>query len=422
MRFIGGDRRKDMAHFRYQALNAELQPVNGELHAESVSQALAQLEAQGLTVQSIGYFTADSALGQSPFRSTATDTGAGSSRGLPADDSVEQAALQAHMSRVIERGREIVPALRAYAEEITSRHRQRQLMTVVRVLERGDAAEAAAGLRALPSYWIPLLSAATSSRDPGRVLREFLKESQRAEELRRQWWQTFAYPLLVFGLAAAVLVALSFFVVPLFREMFESFGLKLPGLTQLVFAVSAWITSGRILLDAALLAGLVALVWAAGRLMPLPVREWLSDRLGTLLGRSTAVARFSQFTADLVEAELDIPNALRIAGFATESPRVRRAAWRLARDLAAGRALARHAYRPFLTATVLHALRTDMPTASRVRLLSEIGACHAERARRRLSWTHGIIEPIAICVIGIVVGGTVIALFLPLISLIQGLS
>jgi len=326
------------------------------------------------------------------------------------------------MHRVIERGREIVPALRAYAEEMTSRHGQSQLLTVVRVLERGDAAEAAAGLRAVPSYWIPLLSAATSSRDPGRVLREFLKESQRAEELRRQWRQTFAYPLLIGGLAFAVLVAISFFLVPIFREMFVSFGLKLPKLTQFVFAVAAWITSGRILLDAALLAGFVALVWAASRLVPPPVREWLGDRLGTLLGRSTAIARFSQFTADLVEAELDIPSALRIAGFATDSPRVRRAAWRLARDLAAGHALTLHSYQPFLTATVLHALREEMPTASRVRLLSEVGACHAQRARRRLSWTRGIIEPIAILVIGLVVGGVVIAMFLPLISLIQGLS
>jgi type II secretory pathway component PulF len=411
-----------MAHFRYQALNAQQQPVAGELHAESVSQAIAQLEAAGLSVQSIGYFTSDSAASQAASRATAAPRAADASDDVPADGGVEQAALVAHMSRVIERGREIVPALRAYAEEMTSRHSRHQLSTVIGVLEHGDAADATAALRALPSYWIPLLSAATSSRDPGRVLREFLKESQRAEELRRQWWQTFAYPLLIAGLATTVLVAISFFVVPVFREMFTSFGLKLPGLTQFVFAVAAWITSGRILLDAAILAGLVALGWAASRLVPQPVREWLSDRFGTLLGRSTAVARFSQFTADLIEAELDIPNALRIAGFATESSRVRRAAWRLAHDLSAGRALTLHAYQPFLTATVLHALRAEMPTTSRVRLLAEISACHAERARRRLSWTRGLIEPLAILAVGVVVGGIVIAVFLPLLSLIQGLS
>ena len=46
-----------MPHFRYQALNAQQQPIAGELEAESVSQAVSRLEAEGLTVQSIGYAT-----------------------------------------------------------------------------------------------------------------------------------------------------------------------------------------------------------------------------------------------------------------------------------------------------------------------------------------------------------------------------
>jgi hypothetical protein len=49
-----------MAHFRYQALNAEQHAVAGELHAETVSQAIAQLESHGLTIQSIGYVLPDS--------------------------------------------------------------------------------------------------------------------------------------------------------------------------------------------------------------------------------------------------------------------------------------------------------------------------------------------------------------------------
>ena len=46
-----------MPYFRYQAVNAEQQVVSGELFADSVSQAIAQVEAEGLAVQSIGYST-----------------------------------------------------------------------------------------------------------------------------------------------------------------------------------------------------------------------------------------------------------------------------------------------------------------------------------------------------------------------------
>jgi type IV pilus assembly protein PilC len=63
-----------------------------------------------------------------------------------------------------------------------------------------------------------------------------------------------------------------------------------------------------------------------------------------------------------------------------------------------------------------------MHEAARIRLLREVGHCHAERARTRLSWTRGLMEPLAICAIALVVGFTVLGLFLPLIALVQGLA
>jgi type II secretory pathway component PulF len=151
------------------------------------------------------------------------------------------------------------------------------------------------------------------------------------------------------------------------------------------------------------------------------VQNWFGDHVGVRFGRATAIARFAQFTADLLEADLTPPNAVRLAGIAAGSPPLRRAAWRAARDLESGGDVARPANRNLLTATVLHALAGPQH-ASRIRLLREICAAYAERARVRLSWTHGIIEPLAILAIGLIVGLTVLALFLPLVSLIQGLA
>jgi type II secretory pathway component PulF len=63
-----------------------------------------------------------------------------------------------------------------------------------------------------------------------------------------------------------------------------------------------------------------------------------------------------------------------------------------------------------------------MPAAARVRLLGEMSAIYNDRAARRLSWTHGAAAPLAICLIGVVVGFAVIGLFLPLVQLINSLS
>jgi general secretion pathway protein F len=195
-----------MATFRYEAIDRSGQPRSGSLDADTVSLAVLLLEQEGCTVLSISQTDID----RLPF---AEPTPA-------AEANLEQSALERHMARVIEQGRAIAPALQAYSEELPASPRRRQLETVLKVLDRGDAAEATAALRSLPAYWIPLLSAASASRDPGRVLSEFLQESQQAEDLRRQWWLTLIYPLLLLGIAATVLVVLSFLVVPVFRGNF----------------------------------------------------------------------------------------------------------------------------------------------------------------------------------------------------------
>ena len=88
----------------------------------------------------------------------------------------------------------------------------------------------------------------------------------------------------------------------------------------------------------------------------------------------------------------------------------------------AGGAIEVPAYRSTITATVLYALRGDLPLRPRVRLIRQLSAAYTERADRSLSWTRGVVEPLAIAVVGSIVGIAVIALFLPLFTLIQGLS
>ncbi len=125
-----------MAHFRYQALNAQQQLVGGQLQADSVTLAIATLELQGLIVQSINHvprmpeMVIDSATDQEPGESTAPDA------------SLEHVALRGQIERMLQRGRTMVPALTAMAEELPAGRERRQFQTVLRVLDRGNASEA----------------------------------------------------------------------------------------------------------------------------------------------------------------------------------------------------------------------------------------------------------------------------------------
>jgi type IV pilus assembly protein PilC len=396
-----------MTPFRYQALDASGQLVAGQIEAENASQAIAQLEATGLVVQSIA--------------SAASDlTSAGARSALQGVAAAEQPALHVLMERVLAQAKPIAPALRAYAQEMPDARGRRQMLDVVRVLLGGNVDKAIAALQAQPEYWIPLVNfAATPS--PARGLREFFAELQSIGALRRHHARAFTYPLLVACIAAGVFIALSIIVVPTFREIFADFGLSLPKLTIWIISLSDWITSGQFLITAAIVIAVVVLLKTIVRALPASVRDWFADDIGLPWGRSMALARFSRFLADLLEAGLGIPAALRIAGFASNKPRLQRAAARLADALHSDKTAPPPDQR-YLTTTVLYALSSDMPITSCVRLLREVSDCHAERRSALLSWTRGFAAPIAVAVIGIFVGIMVLALFLPMVSLINNLS
>jgi type II secretory pathway component PulF len=403
-----------MPHFRYQALDVNQQRSDGTIEADTVQQAIEFLEARDLIVQSIGYAAPDSQMAD------VTQNGPGHAAGQAAAEQggIELAVLRSHMARVLEHSQAITPPLLAYAEEMPAGRRRSQLSAVCRVLERGDVDEATATFKTLPEYWIPLLSAATSSRDPERVLREFLAESHRADDIRQQWWLTLAYPVIVICVAAGVLTALSYFVIPLFAAIFVGFDLVLPTLTMAVLMSAHWLANGGAVVVVAIVVVLGSLFMYSRLWLPWPAGSWF----GRPFGRATSIARLAQFIADLLEAGLDIPNALRIAGFTTRRTRLRTAAWRLANDFETGQGSTQPIRRHPLTATVLYALGTEMAAPSRIHLLREISDCYAGRVRLRLSWTHGIIEPISICLVGLFVGLVVLALFLPLVRLVTGLS
>jgi type II secretory pathway component PulF len=413
-----------MQRFRYQALDNKGQLIAGDLEADDVQQAVAQVFKQGLSIQSIGLATPDRPgwVADSPTPEPATTTHADTMPQRADGESLERAVLRSHMSTILERGRAVAPALLAYAEEMPNGWQRRQLIEVCRVLERGDPGEATAALAALPESWIPLLSAATSSPDLGHVLHVYLAESRRADDLRQKWWLTLAYPLILLALATVVMTTLSTFVIPEFREIFEDFDLELPELTFWVLEVGSFLSSWGVAIIIVLAVLFTLLVLYANRLLPESRLAWLGGRFRLPFGRRTAVARFARFMADLLEAGVRLPDALRIAGFTSNRSRMQQAAWKLANDIELTGGFTHGAYERPLTATIAHALAIDTPPASRVRLLREISNCHAERVRIGLSWTTGIVEPVAICVVGFVVGCTVLALFLPLVKLVEGLS
>jgi type IV pilus assembly protein PilC len=400
-----------MPTFHYEALNVQGQPVSGDVEADAVQGAVALLESRGFILQSIG-------LVPPPPMPEATEPKPTAS--VPAPKRFEANFLRTHVATVIDRAKSLIPALRALGREVGPGNRRNELNALIQILERGDPNEAERAFETLPEYWIPLLSAALSSDDPGRVLQQFIKESQRSDELQRQWKLTLAYPIFVLLLAGAVLTLLSIFVIPSFRAIFGGFNIQLPGITWASLAAASVIskTWPFVLVVCLVLLGALALSsnhWSARNF-------GLSRGALLIIGRSTSVARISQLMADLLEAGLSVPETLQLASQLASKKRLREALGALGNQLQQNGRMALHVKAPAKMAKVFHAMRAEMPAASRIHLLRQINQSYTEKAQLRLSWTRGIIEPLAILFIGSIVAIVVFSLFLPLIKLINSLA
>ena len=395
-----------MPRFYYQAHSADQQLVDGEIDAESVVAAIAQLEELGLAVEAIGFATPDTAARIASRKPSAP------SQPPPVLEIVDfspddDAILLAQLEQTLARSQPLTPMLRAYAEEIPSSQRRRKLSGICHIIERGDADAALASLPAAPEFWIPLIGSAARSGDLTEVIRNFITESHRADGSRRRWWLLLAYPVLLIGFAFAVLIALALLVIPTFRSIFFDFGFQLPQLTTATLSVAAWLTSLRGALEiAGTIVGGGVLLWSMRR----RIAGWWT----LLFGRSSTISRFARFTAELHRSGLTLPDALRIAG-RTSHNWLARASRALAQRIAANQLEDLQPLASRLTATMLFAVSTPVSTPTRIRLLEMIADCHNDRARSRLLWAQGLLGPLTIFIVGSIVAFVAISLFLPLV-------
>ncbi len=411
-----------MLRFRYEASDASERLISGEIEASTVSEAIALLAEQGLTVQSIGLVPSASAGPKArpefPVGKLARKTGP---RHSMSRDEVLQ-PLRPAFTQMLERSKPLAPILARLAEETPPGRRRQQLQLVRRAIEQGEAGAALASFSARSDVWLALLAATAEETSPAEAFERFIARSRQIDDLRRQWARALAYPAALALVAVTILFLLSILVVPTFRDIFVSFNVAKPLLTTVLFAVSDSVVSGKAALW--LVGGAAVLLGArlALRRLPDSITVPLARWTGFLPGRATRAGRLALDVADLLRAGLSPSDALILAGEIPGQRSLTDGARQFAQYLR-GDLIADPLGDSFgLTASFVYALRCEASRDTRIRLLDELSQCHFERARRRPSLAAGILGPILILVVGLLVAGAVIGLFQPLFQLVNNLA
>jgi type II secretory pathway component PulF len=238
--------------------------------------------------------------------------------------------------------------------------------------------------------------------------------------------ESLLYPVVVLTLAAGLFGVLIFMVLPQFEQIFTDFNMRLPMLTEGVLMV------GRnpvplVVVPIALAAGLV-LAWALLRATPRGRQTWARliysvPVIGTLV-RSARLAAFADLLAVLVEYELPLPEAFRMAGEASSDPLMAGRAWlihtRLNQGMALGAAVRGQGLLPEWVAWMAGAGEMRGTLAGALR---QIAAVYRRQVEARSSLLRSVLPAFMIISTAAgLVGVFALAVMLPMIRLLEGLS
>lgn len=398
-----------MAMFEYNAVTSTGRLMRGTLEAGSRQEAGDLLDQMQLRVNSI-----------EPARREKPRTAIGRNEFMLFN---QQLASIAKAGIPLERG------LRELAEDVTSRSMRRLIEDIADELEAGVGIEEAFAKRQkrFPPLYGRILKAGVETGRLSEMLTSLNRHLDVASQTRRIIFEALSYPAIVLVMALAVVTLLFAFVIPhfgpLLTEMLDGHLLPLP--TRLLLAAAANVV--RFWIGVGLVAAAIAVAWvilsasAAGRRF----KESVYLRV-PVIGRvyhSSILSKLAEAMAMLVAAGCDMPTCLRLGGTAAGSEKLVLEGETLAAQIEQGRnILEAGQFCSVIPRLFLYSIQLGIQRNELQDNLYSLGQMYSEQTRYRQTRLQTILLPAMIVVVGTFVMFCIMAIFLPIIHVVTGLS
>ncbi|HET9283491.1 MAG TPA: type II secretion system F family protein, partial [Candidatus Angelobacter sp.] len=330
-------------------------------------------------------------------------------------------------SVMIDAGLPLVQCLEILAANQENLFFQKCLTGVRTSVESGSTLSNA--MRQFPKIFDDLTTNMIEAGEAGGILDTILQRLatyvEKAVKLKSAVKSALIYPVSVISIAALVVGALLKFVVPIFANMFNSMGVDLPLPTKIVIGLSNFV--GRFWWLA--LGLLIALVLGIKYVRKDPKGRYILDKLllnlpvlGLVL-RKIAVARFTRTLGTLITSGVPILEGLSITARTSGNAVLEDALMKVRKAVEEGRTIVD----PLKECGVFPNMVTQMigvgeATGAMDAMLQKIADFYEDEVDAATKDMLTLLEPIMIGFLGIVVGGIVISLYMPLFSMIAKLS
>jgi type IV pilus assembly protein PilC len=312
----------------------------------------------------------------------------------------------------------LAPALKALAEELPAGRRASELSSLSHQLSSGDMATST-----LPASWLCTVADRVASPSDALRASQWMDGVAKESLLRERRRRVLIYPCVVLGLSLALAFFLAKVVIVPFDKMIGEFGLQVPVPTAILLYLSQQVDQHPLRL-ALIVGGLLIGFFLLSRMWR---RYALFTRvLGPLsAGNSSAVSAIAILTrslAELLATGENLADAIELAGANCGHRHYDRVMQKLATQLRDADVPPHLAYESrSLPANVVHAISPPNGEQPQVSLLRELSVMYSERALARSELSAEVFGVVAVLFVGLFVGFVVIALFMPLVSLVSGL-
>jgi type IV pilus assembly protein PilC len=337
------------------------------------------------------------------------------------------------LATMLDAGLPLLLSLRTLYEQCGKSFRYRSLKKILAELvshvESGMALSEALLFhpRSFSKLYTGLVRAGEASGAMEEVLGRLADYIEKTERMKKKIKAGMTYPLVVLTIAIAITLGLMIGVVPKFAEMFDEIleGIPLPLLTQFVITISnllmnhVWAVFGTIFGAAILVRVMV------GTRVGKYAFDWWLINMPPFSGlvRKIAIGRFCSTLGTLLDAGVPILDALQIAEDTATNEIMATTVRRVHMAVAEGERVATPLEMSrIISGMVVRMIDVGEQTGALPDMLKRIARTFEEEVEATLEALISLIEPIMICFLAVIIGGIVLALFLPLIKIIETLG
>ncbi|MCJ8344628.1 type II secretion system F family protein [bacterium] len=398
-----------MATFVYRAKNFEGKTISGDTEGDSKEQVIARLREKGFFVLSI----------EKKKRAFSFSFGGGSV-------SSRDVSIFAQMfSVMMGAGVPLVRCLSILQGQTENPFFHKVLGQVRTDVEGGATLSTALGKhpRVFDTLFVNLVKAGEAGGILDGILKRMAAYLESSEALKAKVKGALTYPVVILSIAGLVVLALIMFVLPQFKSIFSSMNVELPFITQVLLTTSDVMIAWWFVIVPSLF------------LVPIGISEFFkTERGGRIydvnilrvpafgpMMKKMAVARFTRTLGTMITSGVPILQALEVTAATAGNSVIKEAVDSTRASIREGESIAE----PLKASNVFPAMVVQMiavgeETGELDKMLMKIADFYEVEVDNAVKGLTSIIEPIVIVVMGIVIGGIVLAVFMPMLSLVNG--